>query len=90
MGTFQLRTVNKMQLAKAKDALGHGSEKRGGGRSAAAAAMPAYEKEGRHLMEWENDDLTTPELKTKLAIAVEGKDDDQIAMITRDLQQRKD
>ncbi len=34
-----------------------------------------FEKEGRNLMEWENEDLTLPELKKKLEIAIEGKED---------------
>jgi hypothetical protein len=48
-----------------------------------------FEKEGRNLIELENADLSLPELKRKLEIAVEGKDDDLIGVIKKDIDQRE-
>lgn len=48
-----------------------------------------YEKDGRNLMEWENGDLSLAELKNKLKVAIEGKEDvDLINMIKKDITTR--
>lgn len=49
-----------------------------------------FEKEGRNLIELENADLSLPELKRKLEIAVEGKDDDLIGVIKKDISKREE
>lgn len=48
-----------------------------------------FKKEGRNLIELENADLSLPELKRKLEIAVEGKDDDLIGVMKKDIDQRE-
>lgn len=48
-----------------------------------------FEKEGRNLIELENTDLSLPELKRKLEIAVEGKDDDLVGIVKKDIDQRE-
>jgi hypothetical protein len=45
------------------------------GKKAAEEIAPYYEKNGANLMEIENTDLTTPELRRKLSIAKEGNED---------------
>ena len=48
------------------------------------------EKGGRNLMEIENGDLTLPELKSKISIAIEGKEDpDLINQIKKDIASRE-
>lgn len=116
-------------IGKAKDALGHGSEKRGErrvsekGRSyhfnddtqrwhdvesgepvtnkmkhdrlnakavgpIPSPISPLWEKDAEKLIEYENRDLTTEQLKRKLAIAEEGHDDDIADTARRDLDKR--
>jgi hypothetical protein len=48
-----------------------------------------FEKEGRNLMEFENADLSLPEIKRKLEIATEGKDDEMIGSIKNDIAARE-
>ena len=49
-----------------------------------------FEKEGRNLMEFENADLSLPELKRKLEIAIEGKEDGGLlTLIKKDIQTRE-
>lgn len=47
------------------------------------------EKEGKNLIEFENSDLTLPELKRKMEIAVEGKDDDLVGIMKNDIARRE-
>lgn len=55
------------------------------------AVKPAdyFEKEGKNLIEFENADLSLPELKRKLEIATEGKDDDLIGTLKNDISTRE-
>jgi hypothetical protein len=49
-----------------------------------------FEKEGRNLMEFENADLSLPELKRKLEIAVEGKEGDELlGLMKKDIEKRE-
>lgn len=49
-----------------------------------------FEKEGRNLMEFENADLSLPELKRKLEIAVEGKESDELlGLMKKDIEKRE-
>ena len=48
-----------------------------------------FEKEGKNLMEFENVDLSLPELKRKMEIAAEGKDEDLIGSIKKDIANRE-
>lgn len=43
-----------------------------------------YEKDGRNLLEWENENLTIPEIKRKLEIAIEGNEDPSFIKIIKD------
>lgn len=47
------------------------------------------EKEGKSLMEFDSGDLSLPELKRKLEVAVEGKDENIIGSIKNDVAQRE-
>jgi hypothetical protein len=51
-------------------------------------ALP-YEKNGRNLMEWENGDLSLEELKRKLAVAVEERDEYVANAVRQDIQRRQ-
>jgi hypothetical protein len=51
-------------------------------------ALP-YEKNGRNLMEWENGDLSLEELKRKLAVAVEERDEYAANAVRQDIQRRQ-
>lgn len=44
----------------------------------------SHEKEGRNLMEWENEDLTLPELQKKLKIAEEAGGEDYVVKVTKE------
>lgn len=49
-----------------------------------------FEKEGRNLMEFENADLSLPELKRKLEIAIEGKEGDELlGVMKKDIEKRE-
>ena len=48
-----------------------------------------FEKEGKNLMEFENADLSLPEIKRKLEIATEGKEDDLIGSLKKDIATRE-
>ncbi len=48
-----------------------------------------FEKEGRNLVELENSDLSLSELKRKMEIAVEGKDDDLVGVIKKYIEKRE-
>ena len=55
------------------------------------AVKPAdyFEKEGKNLMEFENADLSLPEIKRKLEIAIEGKDENLIGSLKNDISTRE-
>ncbi len=48
-----------------------------------------FEKEGHNLIELENSDLSLSELKRKMEIAVEGKDNDLVGVIKKDIEKRE-
>lgn len=48
-----------------------------------------YYKEGKHLSEWENADLTIYELGLKLEAATEERDYDQIKLVAREIMKRE-
>ena len=54
-----------------------------------AKPVEYFEKGGKNLIEFESADLSLPELKRKLEIAAEGKDDDLIDLIKKDVSQRE-
>ena len=51
---------------------------------------PYFEKDGRNLIDWEDNQLATPELRKKIAIAKEGKDFDVAKISEAALKHRLD
>lgn len=51
--------------------------------------MSAYEKNGKHLLEWENADLDLDELYRKLEAAQEGRDDHVTKLVAQDIARRQ-